>query len=93
MYKQDLALNNVLWLICHKTQATKKPISCNLLKTFTPRLPNMSPNLQPCYVSEIFRSTLFQQFKSVSKIKEFSASSLTNSYQYVLDMTGKYIQW
>ena len=25
MYKEDLALNNKQWLICHKTQTTKKP--------------------------------------------------------------------
>ena len=26
MYKEDLALNNLQWLICHKTQQTKSYI-------------------------------------------------------------------
>ena len=26
MYKQDLALNNLQWLICHKTQPNQIPI-------------------------------------------------------------------
>ena len=26
MYKEDLALNNLQWLICHKTQPTPNPI-------------------------------------------------------------------
>ena len=25
MYKQDLALNNLQWLICHKNQPTNQP--------------------------------------------------------------------
>ena len=32
MYKEDLALNNLQWLICHKTQPTQtKPNSTNTL--------------------------------------------------------------
>ena len=27
MYKEDLALNNLQWLICHKTQPTKNQAS------------------------------------------------------------------
>ena len=26
MYKKDLSLNNLLWLICHKTQISPNPI-------------------------------------------------------------------
>ena len=32
MYKEDLALNNLQWLMCHKTNQTKVPVSCNLLE-------------------------------------------------------------
>ena len=32
MYKQDLVLNNLQWLICRKTQPSNKILKCN---TFT----------------------------------------------------------
>ena len=34
MYKEDLALNNPLWLICHKTQPNQTYSPCRLLWTF-----------------------------------------------------------
>ena len=34
MHKEDLALNNLQWLICHKTQPTNQPFPLHLKKNF-----------------------------------------------------------
>ena len=30
MYKEDLAINNLQWLICHKTNQTNPRVSCEI---------------------------------------------------------------
>ena len=32
MNKEDLALNNLQWLICHKSQSTNQPKSIKVIK-------------------------------------------------------------
>ena len=41
MYKQDLALNNLQWLMCHKTKPTKQAYLCTnftMLKLYTDKI-------------------------------------------------------
>ena len=38
MYKEDLALNNFQWLICHKTQPNNEPTNRYLIKQADPKI-------------------------------------------------------
>ena len=47
MYKQDLALNNLQGLICHKTQPTKFDLFCLCGRDFYILMSDAFPKIQP----------------------------------------------
>ena len=51
MYKEDLALNNLQWLICHKTQPTKQHKSEIEIKLFK----NIAKNMMRIAILETFK--------------------------------------